>query len=157
LRGLIDLHARAGNSVQVLLLCDRYLKLQPVAPEILYRKAVLLAQNGDDLAAALDTIGQALVFDERAEYLYFRGSLYLALGQYDQALADLQQVGRGQDVNSAELDMSLAEAYLGVENREQASQYLKSARRKLANGAPGNPERLERLTGRIENESGDGQ
>lgn len=154
LRGLIDLSLRMNNPVQVLLLCDRYLEMQPMSPDILYRKAFLLARDASKLESALAAIQQALALDQKTEYVFFRGTLYLALGRYKEALADLLQVNRTRDVNSAELDMALAEAYLGVDDRKSALQYHESAQRKLASGAKGNPDRLKRLTELLQKENG---
>ena len=156
LRGLIELHGRAGNPVQVLLLCDRYLELRPASPKILYQQAALLAQRRNDLNGALDAIDRALVYDSRTEYLYLRATLYLRLNRPTDALADLQRVGSDREVKTAEFDMTLAEAYWGTGNRDLTIQYLDSARRKLDSGAPGDSERLMRLQSLLNAESVEG-
>lgn len=145
LAGLIDLGLRTNSGPQVLMLCDRYLEIQPMSPEILYRKAVLLAFNAGKNEDALACIQQAIALNQRTDYLFFRGTLYLTLQRYREALDDLLRVNQTRDVGVADLDLALAEAYLGTGDRDAAAQYYQSAKRKIANGAKANPQRIELL------------
>ena len=113
LRGMIDLQLLANNPAQVLVLCDRYLELHPASPDILYRKAFLQLEFEKNAEGALDAVTKALDLERRTEYLYLRGRVYLALGRHQDALNDLQEAGGMRDVNPADLDIGLAEAYLG--------------------------------------------
>lgn len=145
MRGLMDLYVRTNSLAQVLQLCERYLSIHPSTPEILYKKAVLMVQVSHDREGALATIEQALALSREPEFLYFRGMLQLDFKRYPEALQDFQEAGKLRDVNSADLDMGLAEAYAGLNDGASAARYLDSAKRKLDNGAPGNKDRLERL------------
>ncbi|MFC1734648.1 tetratricopeptide repeat protein [Candidatus Hydrogenedentota bacterium] len=149
LRGLIDLNMQSNSFSQVLWLCDRYLDVYPVSPRILYRKAYLLAEHTKDVPLALETIEQALALEQRREYVFLRGQLRLSLERYEDALADFHEVSRMRAVNSPELDMSLAETYLGIKDMEAAKRYHDAAKVKIDNGNEGNPDRLKSLALRI--------
>jgi len=154
LRGLIGLSQRANNMVQMLVLCDRYLALYPVSPDILYKKALLLAEYKKDLPAALETIEQALALEQRREYVYMRGRLYLAQARFEDALKDFQEAGRSRDINSPSLDMSLAEACIGLKDIPMAKRYYEAATRKLKNGMLVNEEQLKRIGQMIDEQDG---
>ncbi len=152
LRGLMDLYLRSNSLAQVLQLCERYLSIHPATPEILYKKALLQLQMNKDRDGAMATIEQAIALSKEPEYLYFRGMLQLDAGKNQEALTDFQEAGKIRDVNSADLDMGMAEAYAALNDPEPSARYLDSAKRKLDNGAPGNKERLDRLLKRIAQE-----
>ena len=58
---------------------------------------------------------------------------------------DIQRFADSQGVTTAEIDAALAEAYAALEERDLASQYYQSAKRKAADGDPVNAARMRRI------------
>ena len=153
LRGLIEVQVRGNNRGTALSLCDRYLAAQPDDVDILYRKAVLLAQDRSRLDEALQTIGLALQISERPEFLTARGAIYLAQEKFSDALKDLQRYAEIIGSTSADVDMTMAEIYLALHEKDLAQQYYDSAKQKTAKAQTPDTARIERLGKKLEEES----
>jgi tetratricopeptide (TPR) repeat protein len=164
LRGLIEVQVRGNNRGTALSLCDRYLGVHPDEIDILYRKAVLLAQDSKRFDEALETISRAVRSSERPEFLSTRAAIYLAQGKYGDALKDLQRYAELNGSTTAGIDTAMAEIYLAFHETDLAKQYYESAKKKAAKaenadgsvsaaGLDATSARLERLGKKIEEES----
>ena len=128
LRSLIAFHLGADNRATALGLCRRYLEYRPDDPAVLYQMALLLAQHKDSRKEALSKVNRAIAIVERSEFHYLRASLFISMEKYEEALQDLHRVARNKEINSANLDLALAEAYMGTQQRDLAQQYYDFAR-----------------------------
>jgi tetratricopeptide (TPR) repeat protein len=153
LRGLIEIQVRGNNRGTALSLCDRYLAAQPDDADMLYRKAVLLAQDKNKIDEAIKTIDRAIQVSERSEFLLARSSFHLTLERPADALKDLQRYAELGGNMSPEVDMTMAEIYLSQNEKDLARQYRDSAKQKAAKTPIADAARLERLDKKIEEES----
>jgi predicted Zn-dependent protease len=154
LRGMVSVQLRSGNPGAALRLCDRYLERQPGDADMLYRKATLLARDANRPEEALDVIEQAMNISARPEFVLVRGQLRLALGKYQDALLDFQRFADTQGGSTADLDLSMAEAYAGLGEYALAQQYCESAQRKASGGQEMDSARLKRVRTQIEEGAG---
>ena len=152
LRGLIDIQVRGNNRGTALSLCDRYLAAQPDDVDILYRKAVLLAQDRKRYDEALRTIDRAVRISERPEFLSTRGAIYLAQAKYSDALKDLQRYAELSGNISADIDTAMAEIYLAIGETDLAKQYYESAKNKAAKAENADTSRLDLLGKKLNEE-----
>jgi len=152
LRGLIDIQVRGNNRGTALGLCDRYLAAQPDDVDILYRKAVLLAQDRKRYDEALRTIDRAVRISERPEFLSARGAIYLAQAKYNDALKDLQRYAELSGNTSADIDTAMAEIYLALGETDLAKQYYESAKNKAAKAEKADTSRLDLLGKKLNEE-----
>ena len=152
LRGLIDIQVRGNNRGTALSLCDRYLAAQPDDVDILYRKAVLLAQDRKRYDEALITIDRAVRILERPEFLSTRGAIYLAQAKYSDALKDLQRYAELGGSASADIDTAMAEIYLAIGETDLAKQYYESAKNKAAKAENADTSRLDLLGKKLNEE-----
>ncbi len=149
LRGLLELQVRLGNLGGALGLCNRFLSENPDDPDMLERKAALLAQVPSTQYEALDAIQRAIEISARPEFFYLRGYLRVNLGDFPNAIEDFQRVMQAGGGASANLDVLLAEAHLGLNNTDLARFYYDAAVAKRSRGEPLDSARLDRLTVRF--------
>ncbi len=153
LRGLLEVQLLTGNPGAALGLCDRLLARRPDDPDILARKAYILAQSPGRNNEALTAIESAIQISAKPAYIYQRGYLRLELGAYAEAIEDFQQFNQSGGSAPDNIDLLLAEAYLGLNNVELAKNYFesgKSALNNAANGTPSDRARLARLAVQLE-------
>ena len=128
LRGLIEVQLRSGNRGAAIGLCDRYLKHHPGDVQVLSRKASLLMGVPGRAKEALATIELALARLEQPMFYFMRGYLRLGIGEYAEAIEDLQRFNQSGGSAPGSLDTLMAEAYLGLGNLELARAYYESAK-----------------------------
>lgn len=153
LRGLLEVQVRMGNLGGALGLCNRFLAENPDDPDMLERKASLLAQVPGSQQEALDTVQRAIDITQRPEFFYLRGYLRVGLGDFANAIEDFRRVSQAGGGAPGNMDGLMAEAYLGLKNMELARIYCDSAREKSLRGEPVDLVRLERITARLAEEN----
>lgn len=92
--------------------------------------------ESDELTEALDLANKAIELTKDSESLtpqlpYFhetRGQIYLALGKYEDAIADLDEALKA-DALKIQANVALAEAYRGLDQTEVADEHLAAADR----------------------------
>ncbi len=141
---MMEVQTRMGNAAEAEALCERFLKRRPEDAGMLYRKAMLMAQRGMDMAGALQTIERAIRLDPKAAYVTLRGLIFVALKQYDKGVRDLQPVAQ-LDSGPAHVDAAMAEAYFELGDRDAANRYYASASAKAQAGQPVDPQYLKRI------------
>lgn len=151
LRGLLEVQVRSNNIGGALGLCNRFLEKNPDDPNILERKAALLAQIPDRQQDALAAIERAISISQRPDFYYLRGFLRITLANYSQALEDFQRVAQTSGTTPANMDLLMAEAYLGLNDAVLAKFYFDSAKGK-AEREPIDQARLSRIQERLEME-----
>jgi len=149
MRAAIRLFLREGNSDGALSMCKRYLKVQPNDPNVLSQQAALLVRAGRP-AEALDAIERALQIVERPAGIFIRATALLALGHCQEALADLQRVAGDEEVDPADHDAAMAEAYLGLKDENLAQRYYDSAKEKSLAAHRPFTDQLNRLKDKLE-------
>ena len=152
MRGLLEVQVRSGNLGGALGLCNRFLQRNPEDPNILERKAALLAQIPDRHPEALETIERAIAVSQRPDFYYLRGFLRTALGQFPKAIEDFQRVSQTSGTPPANMDILMAEAYLGINDEVLARFYVNSAQEKAARGEALDYARLMRIENRLKEE-----
>ncbi|MCC6694579.1 MAG: tetratricopeptide repeat protein [Candidatus Hydrogenedentes bacterium] len=140
--------ARLGNNVGTAIgLYDRYLKTVPDDAEVLLQKATLLATMPNRRDEALDAVNRSVELTERPENLYLRGTLYLVRNNYEEAARDLDRAAELRGGASAQIDVELAYAYLGLGDKEKARAHYDMAKQKVAQGEKLDlPGRLDQLS-----------
>lgn len=130
LRLQLEIAAESDQSLQALGFCDRYLALDPNNLSVLARKARLHAFRGA-YSGALEAINRAIKVDPNHGNMLFRGNVYVAMGEYAKALEDFDSLIYRDDSEDVELLFSMVEAYLGLEDVEQAEVYFTQAMRNI--------------------------
>jgi len=154
LRGLVEVQMRSGNSGAALGLCERLLERNPDDVDTLAQKARLLMNVAGRQQEALDTVARALENEQRPIFYFMRGYLQLALGEYAPAIEDLQRYRESGGDAPSNLDAMLAEAYLGLGNRELAQAYYEAALADVDADSPSDQARLARVAGLLERQGG---
>lgn len=130
----IDIQLAQNNYMQVLALCDRYLAKRPDDEDVLFKKATVLLRGMNKPREALAAASKAIEIRQAAEYLFLRSMIYMALGEYDKAVEDLQAVQKAQEDAAANVDMAFARAYLGLGRKDMAQVFYNSAQKKIDKG-----------------------
>ena len=140
--------ARLGNNVGTAIgLYDRYLKTVPDDADVLLQKATLLATMPNRRDEALDAANRSVALTERPENLYLRGTLLLVKNNYADAVRDLGRAAELRGGASAQIDVELAYAYLGLGDKEKARAHFDTAKQKVAQGEKLDlPGRLDQLS-----------
>ncbi|MBI5094662.1 MAG: tetratricopeptide repeat protein [Candidatus Hydrogenedentes bacterium] len=154
LRDMIQINVRRNNPIEVMALCNRYLATHPEDPDVLYARASIQAQSPATLAKALESINQALALRKESEFVALRGLVLIGLGQYQQAIDDLQPLANSEKESSAQLEAGLAEAYLGLKNVKMARDHYEIARKKADAGERVDKSRLLRIEQGLSKEAG---
>lgn len=147
--GVFDVQMRMGNLGGALGLCDRFLEKNPDDPDMLERKASLLARLPGRQKDSLATIQRAIELEQRPEFFFLRGCLHLDLGSFAEAVEDFKRMELARGISTAALDTLMAEAFLGLNNVELATSYYGSAKEKAAKGEQVDPERMKRVANLI--------
>lgn len=129
--GLIDVQTRMNNIELAISLCRRYLKSHAGSADALFRLAGLLSRNPARQPEALETVQRAIETEGRPEFIRLRAFLYTSLGRYDDAVADLERLKSLTNETIPDDDLTLAEAYLGKTDLENARRYLTLAKSKI--------------------------
>ena len=108
-------------------------------------KAQLLGQIGGRLQEALSAADRAIELDDRPEYRGTRGTILVAMRQYERALRDLRPYAIEVKEIPARVEAALAEAYLATNEVKLARQHLDAARTKSNDGQALNVDRLRQL------------
>ena len=157
LRGLLEVHLRSGERGAALGLCERYLAQNPNDPAVLERKATLLAQIPGRREDALNAIQQAIEAAPRPELFYVRARLRLEAGEFANAIEDLRRADQAGGVTQSDMNILMAEAYLGLNDLELARKFhalAESKRQALADSdrqqlEPADQARLDSLAARL--------
>jgi len=142
---MVDVQAALGNYTDASLLADRYLGLRPDNTDMLYKKATFLSRNRSNVDKAIAVVSRAIALRDTPRYRSLRGFLYLEKGDHGQALQDLETVAQARAMTSGQLDLGLAEGYLGVGNYEMARRFYDLALEKADEGQQLNGQRLARV------------
>lgn len=145
LRGLLEVQLLSGNPGGALGLCDRLITERPNDADMLARKSYIFAQLPGRKEEALAAIESAVQISPKPMFLYQRGYLRLERGEFANAIEDFQQFNRSGQVAPTNLDLLMAEAYLGLNNYDLARGYFESAQSKAAHGSPSDRARLARI------------
>jgi predicted Zn-dependent protease len=139
--GNIEVQRRLGNDGVVIALCDRYLAQRTDSEEfneqdaqVFFHRAVLRAKSAAGLAAALSDIDQALGIVEAPRFLRLRARLRIRQNDTEGAIEDIRRVRDLTGTLKLWDEVTMAEAYLGGGDLDNAQRYLQSARAR-ADGA----------------------
>jgi predicted Zn-dependent protease len=152
LRAMIELNLRQNRAAEALALCDRYLERHPNDAELLYRKAQILEFMGIRLDEALAAADGAVAQLNRPQYVALRGILRLEAGNCAGARDDLLAAGESLTITPGRIDLSLARAYLCLEEFESSQFYLERAQRKAEEGDRVNGAELSAIAAQMEEE-----
>ena len=130
-------------------LCDVILAETPDDTDLLYQRAVILAQLPGRYLEALSAIERAIEITPRPAFIYQRGRLRLALGDAANAIEDFRRVEQAGGIASGSMDLLMAEAYLELGNNELARSFSDAARREGSNIKREELERLNRIVARL--------
>jgi len=133
---MIEVQSRLGNLGEAASLCERYLEQRPDSPQMHFRRASLLAAQGQNTQRALESVEAALALRDAAEYRALRGFLRVNTGDYEGATEDLEAVAAQAGATTAQLDVALAQAYLGIGDVDQAREFVSQAEAKSDEGQP---------------------
>ncbi|MFA6241051.1 MAG: tetratricopeptide repeat protein [Candidatus Hydrogenedentales bacterium] len=150
LRGLLEVQLRSGNPGAALGLCNRILNDRPDDPDLVGRKAFILAQLPGRQQEALTTIQRAIEIAPKPMYLYLRGYLRLDLKDYANAIEDFQGFSQSGGVAPGNLDLMMAEAYLGLEKVDLARTYYNSAKENVSESSSVDKARFARVSASLE-------
>jgi tetratricopeptide (TPR) repeat protein len=150
LRGLLEVQLLSGNPGGALGLCDRLVTERPNDADMLARKSYIFAQLPGREEEALAAIESAVQISPKPMFLYQRGYLRLERGDFADAIEDFQQFNRSGQVAPSNLDLLMAEAYLGLKNFDLARGYFESAREKAGQGTSRENARLARIAAQLE-------
>ena len=149
LRGLLAFQQHLGNPGAALGLCDVILAETPDDTDLLYQRAVILAQLPGRYLEALSAIERAIEITPRPAFIYQRGRLRLALGDAANAIEDFRRVEQAGGIASGSMNLLMAEAYLELGNNELARSFSDAARREGSNIKREELERLNRIVARL--------
>ena len=133
---MIEVQSRLGNLGEAASLCERYLEQRPDSPQMHFRRASLLAAQGQNTQRALESVEAALALRDATEYRALRGFLRVNTGDYEGATEDLEAVAAQAGATTAQLDVALAQAYLGIGDVDQAREFVSQAEAKSDEGQP---------------------
>lgn len=150
---MIEVQRRLGNLGEAASLCERYLEQRPDSPQMHFRRASLLAAQGQNPESALESVDEALALRDATEYRALRGFLRVNTGDYEGATEDLEAVAaEAAGPTTAQLDIALAQAYLGMGDLEQAREFVSQAEAKSDEGQPVDQALLNQITEQLAEE-----
>ncbi len=149
MRTAVRLFLRENNPDGALSMCERYLKAEPNDPGMLSQQAVLLTRAGRP-QEALHAAERSLRVVQRPPAVFVRAGALLALGRYKEALTDLQQTTNAEQIDPADHDAAMAEAYAGLKNEELARRYFVLAKDKFQAAQRPLTEQMKRLASLFE-------
>lgn len=132
--GQIDIQQRGNNIGAAIGLCGRYLKQVPDDTSVLLEMAKLLAVIPGRAEEALAAVNQVIAKAPRPEALYLRGTILLQLERHEDAIKDLERLADIQGVTTAQVEMAITLAYLGLKNVELAKTHFETAKLRIASG-----------------------
>jgi tetratricopeptide (TPR) repeat protein len=153
IRGLLDVQLRTKNLGAALALCNRLLISVPNDPTVLQQKSAILSQLPGRSDDALVAIQQAIDIKPEPTYFYFRGVIRLDKGDYTNAIEDFQRVDNVGGGGFDNIDLLMADAYLGLDNLDLARSYYEVAKSKVAQEKGVDSERMNRIKLRLLEES----
>ena len=149
---MIEVQSRLGNLGEAASLCERYLEQRPDSPQMHFRRASLLAAQGQNAQRALESVDAALALRDATEYRALRGFLRVNTGDYQGATEDLEAVAAQAGATTAQLDVALAQAYLGLGDVQQAREFISQAEAKSDEGQPVDQALLNRIAEQLAEE-----
>jgi tetratricopeptide (TPR) repeat protein len=150
LREMTELQMRMGNYANASTFADRFLSVRPDDAEIIFRKASLLARERSRLRDALGLVDKALALRTDNEYRSLRGYIYLALENYQEALQDFQVLAQSYTTTPAQIDLAIAESYLGIRDFNMGRRFYDLAVKKAGEGEVLDRERLSRVESKLQ-------
>lgn len=153
IRGLLNVQLRTNNLGAALALCNRLLLDVPNDPTVLQQKSVILSQLPGRKDDALAAIQRAIDIKPNPTYFYFRGVIRLDKGDYNNAIEDFQRVDNVGGGGFTNIDLLMADAYLGLNNFNLAQSYYEVAESKVAQQKDVDSGRMNRIKLRLLEES----
>jgi len=159
--GNIEVQARLGNDGVAIAMSDRYLAdreaggtaLSEQDAQIYYQRAALRAKSRSGIEAALDDLGRALAVVEAPRFLSLRATVRASQGDAAGAIADLRRIGELSGALSVADQLTMAEAYLGTGDLENARRAVETANVQRAEIGEAQVARIDNLLAKL-NEGG---
>ena len=153
IRGLLDVQLRTNNLGAALALCNRLLVDVPNDSTVLQQKSLILSHLPGRRDDALAAIQLAIDIKPKPTYFYFRGLIRLDKGDYANAIEDFQRIDNVGGGGFDDIDLLMADAYLGLNNFSLAQSYYDVADSKASQQKDVDSGRMNRIKLRLVEES----